>query len=66
MTAKQQFLSDLQQDKDYQQHKQNAIWKEVKFYEHLNGFATILSGSYLTATVNNDYYKNNHILNSFV
>jgi hypothetical protein len=57
MSAKEQFLKDLQADKDFQNHKAKCIWKEVVYSNyHPKGFYAKDSGHYLVASVNNDTF----------
>ena len=40
MSAREQFLLDLAQDTDYQQHKKNSVVKEDKYYPFAEAVAT--------------------------
>lgn len=56
MGPKQQFLKDLQSDKDYIRHRQECRWNELKFYKH-SGLVAVSAGSYHPVSVDNDTYK---------
>lgn len=56
MTAKQQFLIDIQKDADYIKHKKESTKIVMKFYAHQPDYSyTIPLGS---INVANDFYNN--------